>query len=221
MRFSSGCFFLTSGLRVPENAVTVTGEITDIVSQRTASRKSQTTHLVFVDYEFESKTYRNVQLDIYTIGMKEGKEIELTIDPKDPENPFVPGSNMLLGIFLSILGLGVSYAGISSLVITIKKETKTKKLLQQGHYVIGKAAYVDLNHKYAENRVHPYILHCYYQDDNGTIHNFKSGNYWKNLNDYFQQDSPIRIYVDGHDYKNYFVDVDGSIQNNSNIVDYT
>ncbi len=215
-----GICVLLVGFKKPENVVTITGEIVDIVRER--DHDGDVHYDVYVDYEFDGKEYKEVHLSTYSSSMYEGKEIELFIDPEKPSRPKVPGADLIAGIICAVMGAIFGCIGIIPLVTMGRKSSKTQKLIEQGHYIMGKVERIDLNYNYSVNNRHPYVVYCNYQDDyTGTIYRFKSGNVWSDPGAYYQEGSDIRIYVDGQDYSNYFIDIEGSKQGNQKIVDYT
>ncbi len=216
----AGIYFCISSLNTPEDVVTVTGKIVEIITDR--HHDGDVDHDVYVDYEYDGKNFEGVRLGAYNSSMYEGKEIEMMIDPDKPSRPKMPGTELLLGIIFVVLGALAACVGIIPLIIMGRKGSKVKKLVEQGRYIMGKVERIEMNHSYSVNNRHPFIVYCTHQDEfSGITYRFKSDNLWSDPGAYYQIGSEIRIYVNGQDYSNYFVDVEGSMQGNAKIVDYT
>ncbi len=52
----------------------------------------------------------------------------------------------------------------------------------------------------------PYFVRCRYQDVRGNVHIFRSRSAF--IEPQLLQDTKIKVYVDGENYKNYYVDID-------------
>ena len=77
-------------------------EITEIETRGSGKHDS---HDVYVDYEYDGKTYEHIKLDYYYSGMYVGDIIDVRI------NPYKPGAvitsqtpQILIGVFLAFLG---------------------------------------------------------------------------------------------------------------------
>ena len=99
--FIVGIILLVSSIRFQEEAVEVSAEITQIESYRDID--GDISHRVYVTYSYGGKTYENVNLQEYSSGMYEGKEITLLVQPDDLYNVSTGLINILIGgIFVGI-----------------------------------------------------------------------------------------------------------------------
>ncbi len=207
-----------SGMKFDETAVEITGTIVDIESYRDSDGDRH--YQVYVDYDYQGHEFTDVRLGTYSSSMYEGKEITLKVDPENPGRVKTPYSNMIAGIILAVMGVVFALVGIIPIVLGIKKAVKKKELKQQGRYIYAIVESVDLNYSYTVNGRHPFVVYCNYQDDySGIMYKFKSDNLWTDPYPILQQGSQIRVFVNGTDYSQYHVDVEGSLQ--GKVVDYT
>lgn len=207
-----------SGMKFNETAVEITGTIANIESYRDPDGDRH--YQVYVDYDYQGQEFTDVPLHTYSSNMYEGKEIALKVDPENPGKVKTLHSNMIIGIILVGMGAIFALVGIIPIVIGIRKAAKKKELMQQGRYIYATVERVDLNYNYAVNGSHPFVVYCNYQDEySGVLYKFKSDNIWTDPYPILQQGSQIRVFVNGTDYSQYHVDVEGSLQ--GKVVDYT
>lgn len=207
-----------SGMKFDETAVEITGTITDIESYRDSDGDRH--YQVYVDYDYQGREFSDVRLGTYTSSMYEGKEITLKVDPENPRRVSTPHSNMIAGIMLAVMGVVFALIGIIPTVLGIKKAAKKKELQQQGRYIYAIVERVDINYGYRVNGRHPFVIYCNHQDEySGVTYKFKSDNLWTDPYPHLQQGSQVRVFVNGTDYSQYHVDVEGSLQ--GKVVDYT
>ena len=121
--------------------------------------------------------------------------------PKGAEGAFI-----FLATFGGV-GLVFLIVGLSFLIMVVNKKKREEKLLNAGHYVMAEAFEVDRNYNVRVNRVYPYIIKCRYQDNYGNIHIFKSKNLFFNP-DRLLTDTMVKVYVDGENFKHYYMDID-------------
>lgn len=121
------------------------------------------------------------------------------------------GAILFLLIFGGI-GLLFFVLGVIFLIVELKKKLRNDKLLGAGNYVMAEVLEVTLNYNVAVNRRHPYIVRCRYQDMYGNVHIFKSRDLFFNPTDLLK-DRMVKVYVDGENYKHYYVDIDGVLPN--------
>ena len=113
-------------------------------------------------------------------------------------------------IFLLVFGImGIIFLipGIICLVYEITKRNRQKKLLENGNYVTAEFFDVEMNYSINVNSRHPYIARFRYQDAQGNVHIFKSRNLFINP-ETMMKDNMVKVYVDGENYKYYYVDID-------------
>lgn len=106
-------------------------------------------------------------------------------------------------------GLGAVFliVGVICLCFEIRKRKINNKLLNSGQYIMAEISEITMNYAVRVNFRHPYIVICRYQDRNGYVHTFRS----RNLNfdpASLMRDRMVRVYVDGDDFKHYYVDID-------------
>ena len=118
-------------------------------------------------------------------------------------------------LFLLIYGgIGLLFfvLGLIFLIVVAGKKARSDKLLNAGNYVMAQIMEVSLNYNVTVNRRHPYIVRCRYQDMYGNVHIFKSRDLFFNPTDLLK-DRMVKVYVDGENYKHYYVDIDGVLPN--------
>ncbi|MGN1179803.1 MAG: hypothetical protein ACI4SD_01215 [Suilimivivens sp.] len=121
------------------------------------------------------------------------------------------------GVILFLLifgGIGLLFfiLGLIFLIVVAQKKIRSDKLLNSGNYVMAEISEVDLNYNVTINRRHPYIVRCRYQDRYGNVHIFKSRDLLFDPTDLFK-DQMVRVYVEGENYKHYYVDIDEVLPN--------
>lgn len=121
------------------------------------------------------------------------------------------GAILFLLIFGGI-GLLFFILGLIFLIVVAQKKARSDKLLNAGNYVMAEILEVALNYNVAVNRRHPYIVRCRYQDMYGNVHIFKSRDLYFDPTDLFK-DQMVKVYVDGENYKRYYVDIDEVLPN--------
>lgn len=107
-------------------------------------------------------------------------------------------------------GLGAIFliVGVICLGLEISKIIRCNRLINSGQYIIAEITEVAMNYAVSVNRRHPYVVRCRYQDMYGNIHTFRS----RNLNfdpAPFFKDQVVKVYVEGENFKHYYVDIDG------------
>ncbi|MGN0377779.1 MAG: hypothetical protein ACI4ED_09095 [Suilimivivens sp.] len=110
-----------------------------------------------------------------------------------------------IGAFFLILGL-------IFLIVVLQKKLRNDKLLRSGNYVMAEIMEAVLNFNVTVNGRHPYIVRCRYQDIYGNVHIFKSRDLFFNPSELLK-DQMVRVYVDGENYKHYYVDIDEVLPN--------
>lgn len=120
----------------------------------------------------------------------------------------VPGEGNI--IFLSVYGsMGLIFLaiGLVFLVIKIRRKQRCNRLLQSGSYIMAEIAETKINYNVRINGKSPYVVECQYWDMAGNVHIFKSRCLYFNPESLFK-DRMVRVYVEGDNYKNYYVDID-------------
>lgn len=113
-------------------------------------------------------------------------------------------------IFLSVYGsMGLIFLaiGLVFLVIKIRRKQRCNRLLQSGSYIMAEIVETKINYNVRINGKSPYVVECQYWDMAGNVHIFKSRCLYFNPESLFK-DRMVRVYVEGDNYKNYYVDID-------------
>lgn len=213
-----GILQVFAGSRFRQRAVEVRAVISSI--ERYRDSDGDISHRVYVSYSYGGNRYEDVRLGEYSSGMREGGEIELMIDPDNPENARTGFGIVFLPAVFGGMGLIFACVGLIPLVMMGKKAAATKKLIQAGSYIYAVVESINYNTGYTVNGQHPYVVYCTYRDDYRDItYRFKSDNIWTNPQSVITPGSEIKIFVDGQNYEKYHVDIEGALQ--GKIVDYT
>lgn len=114
-------------------------------------------------------------------------------------------------IFLSIYGgMGFIFLviGLIFLAVKIKEKQRSNRLLRFGNYIMAEISETRINYNVRVNGRSPYVVECQYRDMEGNVHIFKSRYLYFNPETLFQ-DTMVKVYVEGDNYKHYYVDIDG------------
>lgn len=213
-----GVVWIFFGTRFVKNAEEVYGRIVNITSYTDSD--GEINYKAYVDYRYDKIEYENVALNSYSHSMKVGKKIKLLINPENPGRPQTIMSTIVGAVWFIVFGLIFACVAFIPMFFMGRVSSKAKKLMQQGHYVMAKVESIHRNSNIEVIGKTPYVVYCNYQDIySGTIYRFKSKNIWYDPGAYLQQDAEIRVYVNGQDYSDYYVDVQSATQ--GRIVDYT
>lgn len=115
--------------------------------------------------------------------------------------------NIIFLIVYGSTGLIFLVIGLVFLVIKIRKKQRCSRLLQAGSYVMAEIMETKINYHVRVNGRSPYVVECQYRDMFGNVHIFKSRCLYFNPEPLFR-DRMVRVYVEGDDYKHYYVDID-------------
>ena len=110
------------------------------------------------------------------------------------------------------IGLLFLVIGLIFLIIEIRKKTWNTKLLRSGNYIMAEISEVRMNYAVNVNGRYPFIVVCRYQDMLGNVHMFKSRNLYFDPSGLFK-DQNVKVYVDGEEFKHYYVDIDEILPN--------
>ncbi len=104
------------------------------------------------------------------------------------------------------IGMVLLIVGIVLLVCFKQQKESGNTLLQDGYYVMAKVERI-----YQNRWVHiwgkwPYVVECSYQDSQGNVYRFKSGNVMFDPHSVIKDDL-IRVYVDKNNFSRYYVDI--------------
>lgn len=119
---------------------------------------------------------------------------------------------VLLLLIFGGIGLIFFVLGVIFLIVVLKKKLRNDRLLESGNYVMAQIMEVVLNYNVEVNGRHPYNVRCSYQDSCGNGHIFKSRDLFFDPTNLFK-DQMVRVYVDGENYRHYYVDIDEILPN--------
>lgn len=97
--------------------------------------------------------------------------------------------------------------GLIFLMVKIKKKRLCNRLLRSGNYIMAEISEVTVNYNVSVNGRSPYVVECRYQDMAGNVHIFASRCLYFNPGPLLQNQM-VKVYVEGDDYKHYYVDID-------------
>lgn len=104
-------------------------------------------------------------------------------------------------------GLPFLIVGIVFICIVSAKKRKKARLLENGRRIYTRFNTVDYNYAVRINYAHPRIVLSSYEDPSGKIYMFKSENLKFDPTEYLQG-KQIPVYVDGDNFKKYYMDLD-------------
>lgn len=210
--------FFLSGMRFRQSAVSITGEIEDIVTSRDSD--GDIDHEVYVRYTFDGVDYDMVRLSEYSGSMHVGKSINLLCDPEDPWDVRTESSIYFVFITLMLMGIICFIVGVVPVIVSIVKKQRSKRLLANGRVLYATVESIDLNRNYSVNGRNPYVIYCSWKDEYAdTLYRFKSDNLWTDPVSVFPEGSEIEVYVDANDFRKYYVNVEHKMS--QKIVDLT
>lgn len=201
-------FFIKSGKEFMDKAVEITGTISLIEIDHDSD--GDTTHNVYVNYEYNGVKYENKSVSTYTASMDEGDEIKLYCDPDNPEKVDNSYGEITPGIIMAIMGIGFMLFGILPLIGDHKKNSLKKRLLQEGQKIFAIVYDVSQNTSLEVNGRNPAVVTCRYEDMNtGELKEYKSNNIWDDsVYSLIVGETNIPVYIDRQDSSKYYVDVD-------------
>lgn len=214
----AGIVSLMSAEHFKKNAVEVTGVISGIEAYKDSD--GDTSHRVYVDYDYGGKIYEGVRLYEYSSSMYEGQKIDLMLDPENPVKIATDFGKILVGIMFIGMGAIFALVGIIPILIMTRRKKQKTKLLAGGRLIYATVESIALNTGYSVNGCHPYVIYCTYRDDyKDVVYRFRSENIWTNPEHVIKPGSEIRVYVDGADFSRYYVDAESILD--GKIIDYT
>lgn len=123
----------------------------------------------------------------------------------------ISDSRIIAAIFSGIGGIFL-VLGIVFLLIEHRKNRAAQYLIERGHYIIGEVSDCQINYNIRLNNRHPFIAIVRYLAPDGTVHLFKSRNIYQYPDPAFWG-RPVKIYVDGDDFRHYYVDTEEFLSN--------
>lgn len=180
------------------DAEEVAGIITDIGNSN-----------VTVSYSLNGQQY-DTTINEYSSSMAEGEKIRLYVNRENPHKVRT-GELLYLSTFIfCIVGVPFVVMGIVFLLVVVRRKKKQQYLMQNGRKIFAEVTGGSRNYHYDVNGKHPWKLECKYDDPStGAVYLFASGNIWTDPQFYVGQQ--IAVYVEGENYKKYYVDVESLI----------
>lgn len=160
------------------------------MTKKKAKRGLTALLLVGIVFTTIGAAYLITTISIFLFGTEEGKS----------ESVFLLLIFGILGIFFLLIG-GISIA------LEIRKRISYTRMLNAGNYITAEITEVSVCYNVRVNSRHPYVVVCRYQDMEGTVHLFKSRYLFFDPQPLLK-DQYVRVYVDGQNFKNYYVDID-------------
>lgn len=190
------------------SAVKTTGTVIDLIAKRDSK---STTYSPVVTYNDKAGIKHRYISSVssrppaYNIG----EQVEIYYNPNDPDDAKINGwwqyfGVLITGLFALIFGLiGLGYHIVRKVGLARKERLK-----QSGQLVPASFISVDVNRFVSVNRRNPFFIRCEWKDPlTGIKHPFKSGFIWSDPTPYIDQNKKIDVYVDGNNFKKYYVDI--------------
>lgn len=172
--FIAAIFTFIDTINFNTNAIEIPALITEIdtYTDYDSDGDRYTEHDVYVSYSYEGKSYE-AELSEYSSSMKEGKTIELLIDPNCPSDARY--GKMVWFVPLIFLLFGVVFGGVggSFIVSFIKQMMIKSKAMREGEEITAIITEVAIQYNVTVNDVHPQYLICEYENGNEK-YKFKS-----------------------------------------------
>lgn len=123
------------------------------------------------------------------------------------EHAYVRGDISVLSKVFWAIGIIFLFVVFVLSLLNNLEGKKKKYLLESGRVIYAHVDSIDLNSFVEVNRKHPFVIKCSYTDPaTGTVHHFKSENYFGDLSYFIDKD--VRVFIDGNDYSYYVMDID-------------
>lgn len=117
-------------------------------------------------------------------------------------------------VFLGTFGgVGAILAIAGTIVYSrmARRDRMRERLISEGNYALATIMDVSVNFSVQINNRSPFVLRCQYKHDDGNTYIFKSGNLRFNPQSLLPENQ-VKVWIDRNDIKNYYVDVDASMQ---------
>lgn len=169
----------------------------------------ETTHRVYVTFEYGGQKYENVGINFYYAGMKEGKTIELLCDPNNPTRISSETSSAIMIVVFLIFAVTFSGFGIKGIVNNIKEKNTLKQLSSTGHTIYATVDEIIKSSGTNAKGQHSYVVRCSYMDDyNNTFYEFESDEVFRDPSDRYYPGCTVKVQVQPEDYSLYHVILD-------------
>ena len=114
----------------------------------------------------------------------------------------------LLGIIFMAVGISFLIVTVILLVIAAKRTRELRSLVAEGFYIMATFDRTDYDYHVQVNYRNPQRLFCRYTDEYGTVHEFRSGCFWRELREeVYTQPTEVPVYLRRGDYTKYYVDI--------------
>lgn len=182
--------------------------ITQIITEK---HSDDTSHYVYVDYEYEDRLYEHRYLGYYSSSMYEGKYIEIYVDPQDPNEIMGKYSAIILLVVFGTMGGVFTFIGSIGVGYAIAKKRMYKRLFREGRRIYGTIEQIEKDINVSVNRRHPYFAQVAVRDDyTGETKYYRSDDFWDDVAENINIGDTAVIYVDQDDNRKYFVDITGA-----------
>lgn len=193
-----GTFFMVKDLKHKKESYKVTVHITDV------EQVGEDNYLYYVDYTAGGKEYSHV---VYKPSNDKnahpGGSEKAHADKDNPYNLRRIYGPVIV-IFLYIMGIAVTAAGLSVCIKEIKK-----KKMDKSHYVYAEIFDVCVDYSVAVNEICPFVIKCRYNDpETGKEIIFTSGHCYDDPGQVYSPGEQIKVYVEDSTYENYLVDLE-------------
>lgn len=202
-----GIIWLCHSFHISGQTLKTEGIISEIESYRAAD--GDTDFVVYVSYEAEGESFKDVPLSFYSSSMRRGNTITIYYLPDNPGNPYSMGTLWFGPAVFSGIGIIFLIIGMVGIVIGASQGRRIKQLKESGISLYATVEEIYMNMNYRVNGRHPYVIICTYTDDyTGTTYRFKSGNIWEDPGYVYPVGSSVKVLVKPEDYGTYCVDVE-------------
>lgn len=154
---------------------------------------------VFVNYEYNGEFFEYIEIDTYTSSMREGKEIELYVDPSNPMDARYGGGDILFLLCFSSIGGLFALIGISMSIKDFFKMLKNKKIKLSGRCYRCFIVAIEEDYSFTSNGRPSLVAVCSYGEKTfRSKHGFRLK--------YDDLNKTVNVYVDEYSGE-YFVDL--------------
>lgn len=197
----AGCLVACGGIYCGIYLAVTMSKFVPVTATITEIEVYSDSHTAFVSFEFDGKTYENVELNFWDNSYEEGMEIVININPENPSELFSSTPFIALTIILPVFGAVFMGVGGYFLNKHIKKRKKEKYLKTNGKKLDCQIIKICVDKSY---RVNGQAVNSFFICQNGEK-KFKSASFKNKYT--FDLGPTCVVYVDPHDETNYYVDL--------------
>ena len=119
----------------------------------------------------------------------------------------IEGNPIIFKAVFCGMGALLLIVGVICLSLEIGNRVRYNRMINSNQFIMAEISEITMNYALRVNSRHPYIVIGRYRDMYGNIHTFRS----RNLN--FDpapllRDQMVRIYVEGENFRHYYMDID-------------